>query len=129
MWRVKTYSALNILGPLVDDVATGIGLNQTSRRGTESTSHVGDEETTLGLSSDLIGNGGKQSAVAVREFGVVRIAGVEVEGSVLGLQERQKTTTDEQLAIEGCSQVVRGVATAGHIRNRDEATKGILEYG
>jgi hypothetical protein len=113
----------------VDDVATGIGLNQTSRGGTESASHVGDEESTLGLGSDLISDGGKQSTVAVRELGVVRIASVEVERSVLGLQERQETTTDEQLAIEGCSQVVRGVATAGHIRNGDEAAKGILEYG
>lgn len=113
----------------MDDVATGIGLNQTSRGGTESTSHVGDEESTLRLGSDLIGDGGKQSTVAVRELGVVRIAGVEVERSILGLQERQETTTDKQLAVEGCSQMVRGVAAAGHICNGDEATKGILEYG
>lgn len=42
----QNYSALNILRPLVDDVALGVGLDETAWRGTQSASHVGDEETT-----------------------------------------------------------------------------------
>lgn len=42
----ETYSALNILRPLVDDVTLGVGLDQTAWRSTKGASHVGDEETT-----------------------------------------------------------------------------------
>ena len=39
-------SALDILGPLVDDVEVGISLDETAGRSTDGTTHVGDEETT-----------------------------------------------------------------------------------
>lgn len=40
-------SALNILGPLVDNVARGVGLDQTAWRSANSTAHISDEKTTI----------------------------------------------------------------------------------
>lgn len=94
---------LNVLRPLVDDVTVGIGLDQTTRRCTDSTAHVSDEETTVGLGADLIDDGAENTAVAVVELGMVRVRSVEVEGSVLGLEKRQKTSSDKSLAIKGAA--------------------------
>lgn len=44
--RSKTHSAVDILGPLVDNVTVGIGLDKAARGGTQGTSHVGDQEAT-----------------------------------------------------------------------------------
>lgn len=91
---------LDILGPLVDDVATGISLNKTARSSANGTAHVGDEETTtsvswgsvtmnknlpLGLGSDLVDDGAENTSVAVVELGVVGVRGVKVIGGVLSL--------------------------------------------
>lgn len=130
----------------MDDVAASIRLDKTSGRSTNGATHVGDEETTVavlvkwivikrdfakdapfGLSTDLIRNGAENGTVAVSELGVVRVAGVPVVGGILGLQQRQQATTDEGLAIEGSAQVVRTVSAAGHIRNMNDGTKGVLE--
>jgi hypothetical protein len=75
--------SLNILGPFVDDVKIGIGLNETAGGSTHGRTHVGDEETTIGLSADLISNGPEDTAVTLEELGAVRIGGIEVESSVL----------------------------------------------
>ena len=122
-------SALGVLRPLVENVTLGVSLNETAGGGADSTAHVGDEEATLGLGSDLISDGAQQSAVAVAELGVVGVRGVEVVGSVLGLQERQEATTNEQLTIKGGTQMVRGVAAGRNIGDVDELTEGGLEGG
>lgn len=90
------------------------------------TAHVGDEETSIWFGADLISNGRENSAVALLEGRPVRVGGVEVEGSVLGLQERQKTTADDGLAVKGGAQVMRAVAAAGHLSQVDEFTEGVL---
>jgi hypothetical protein len=79
------------------------------------TAHVGDEESSIWLGADLISDGGEQGTVALLEGGPVRVGGVEVEGRVLGLQERQETTTDDGLAVKAGAQVMRAVAAAGHL--------------
>lgn len=96
-------STLNILRPLMDDVTIGISLDQTTGRCTDSTAHVSDEETTVGLGADLIDDGAENAAVAVIELGMVWVRSVEVESSVLGLEKREKTTSDKSLAIKGAA--------------------------
>lgn len=69
-------------------VEVGIRLNQTSWRGTDSRAHVGDEEASIRLRSNLIDNRREDTTVTFLEFGVVRVACVEVEGGVLRFQQR-----------------------------------------
>ena len=76
-------SAFHILGPFVNDVKVGISLDETTRRGTNSRAHVGDEKSTIGLCPNLIRNGCKDTAVTLQELGAVRVGGVEVEASIL----------------------------------------------
>jgi hypothetical protein len=94
---------LNILRPLVDDITVGISLDQATGRCTNGTAHVGDEETTVRLCADLIDDGAENTAVAVVKLGMVWVRSVEVEGSVLGLEKREKTASDESLAIKGAA--------------------------
>lgn len=75
--------ALHILRPLVNDVKVGIGLNETAGRGTHGRTHVGNEESTIGLSTDLICNGAENTAITLEELGAVGVRGVEVETRVL----------------------------------------------
>lgn len=75
--------ALHILGPFVDDVKVGISLNETTGRGTHGGAHVGNEEASIRLSTDLIRNRPEDTPVAFEELGAVWVGGVEVESSVL----------------------------------------------
>ena len=75
--------ALHILRPLVDDVKVGIGLNETARRGSHGRAHVSDEESSIGLSTDLICNRGEDSAVTLEELRTVGVRCVKVEPCVL----------------------------------------------
>jgi len=79
--------ALHILRPFVDDVKVGIGLDKTTGGRTHGRTHVGDEETTIGLGTDLIRNGSEDTAVTLEELGAVRVGGVEVEPSVLRVSD------------------------------------------
>lgn len=115
-----------VLGVLRNDVEVLVGLDETTWGGTDGVTHVGDEETSIGLGADLISDGREHSTVALLELGPVRVGGVEVEGRVLGLQERQETTTNDGLAVKAGAQVMGAVATAGHLSQVDEFTKGIL---
>lgn len=132
-----------ILRVLGDDVEVLVGLDKATWGGTDGgwevlelgkweteamvlTAHVGDEESSIRLGADLISDGGEQGTVALLEGGPVRVGGVEVEGRVLGLQERQETTTDDGLTVKAGAQVMRAVAAAGHLGQVDEFTEGIL---
>lgn len=75
--------AVDVLGPLVDDVEVLVGLDETAGGGSNGRAHVGDVETAIGLCADLVGNGRQDGTVALLELGAVGVAGVEVEGSVL----------------------------------------------
>lgn len=128
----------------MDDVTLGVGLDETAWRGTQGASHVGDEETTIHcqfdcngcksfqfhlpfwLGADLISNGAEQGSVAVRELGMVWVAGVPVESSVLSLEQRQKTTTDKSLSVQRNTQVMGRVTARGDVGNVDDGTEGIL---
>lgn len=57
---------------------------------------------------------------------MVGVGGVEVESSVLGLQERQKASTNEKFSVNRGSQVVRRVTTARNVGNVDELAKSVL---
>lgn len=96
-------STLNILRPLMDDIAIGISLDQATGRCTDSTAHVSDEETTVGLGADLINDGAENTAVAVVELGMVWVRSVEVESGVLGLEKRKEAASNEGLAIKGAA--------------------------
>lgn len=132
-----------ILRVLSDDVEVLVGLDEATWGGTDGgwevlelvkwaieamvlTAHVGDEESSIWFGADLISDGREHSTVALLEGGPVRVGGVEVEGRVLGLQERQETTTNDGLAVKAGAQVMRAVAAAGHLSQVDEFTKGIL---
>lgn len=88
---------------------------------------IGDEEATLRLSADLIDDGAQNAPVAVRELGVVRVRGVKVKGSILSLQQRQKTTSDEGLSIGRRAQVMGRVAAGRHIGDVDEGAESVLQ--
>lgn len=90
------------------------------------TAHVGDEESSIGLGANLISDGGEKSTVALLELGPVWVGGIEVEGRVLGLQERKETTADNGLAVKTRTQMMGAVAAARHLSQVDEFTKGIL---
>ena len=123
--------ALNIqdLRVLGDDVALGVGLDKTTRGSTHGTAHVGDQETTVRLGADLISDGAEESTVAVGELGLVGVGSVEVVGSVLGLQQRQETATNEELAINGGAKMVGGVAAGGHVGDGNESSECVLRVG
>jgi len=119
-------SAVDILGPFMDDVASLVSLNETARRGARSTAHVSDEETTIGLSHNLVDNGAKNAAVGVVELGTIGVGHVKVEGRILGLEEREEATPDKKLAISGCAEMVGRVAAGRHIGDINNVTKGIV---
>lgn len=118
--------ALDILGPLVDDVTAGVSLDQAAGGAAHRAAHVGDEKAAFRLGADLIGDGAQQSAIAVRELWVVRVARVPVVCSVLGLEQGKETATDKCLAVKRGTKMVRGVSARGHIRNCDKLSKGVL---
>ena len=78
------------------------------------------------LCTNLVSNGAEQGSVAVRELGVVWVAGVPVESSVLSLEQRQKTTTNKSLSVQRNTQMVRRVTARGNIGDVDDGTEGIL---
>lgn len=75
--------AFYIFRPFVDDVEVCVGLDQATWRGTDSTTHVGDEKATIGLSTNLVRNRRQKSAVRLLELRLVWVGGVEVESGVL----------------------------------------------
>lgn len=76
-------SALDIFGPLVNDIKVFISLDQTARAGTQGRTHVGDVETSIRLRADLVCNGREKTTVALLELGTVGVRSVEVVRSVL----------------------------------------------
>lgn len=138
-------SALYIFGPLVDNVVVGVSLHETARAGANGGTHVGDEETTLGLCANFIGNGTQDGTVTLLELGTVRVGGIKVVTSVLqhmvsdgemvelminsylSLEERQQTTTPDGLSIKRYTQMVGVVATAGNIGHPQQGAKGVLD--
>ena len=121
-----TENAGDILGPFVDNVEVGIGLNKTARGGAKSGTHVSNEETTIGLGSDLISNGGEDGTVALLESRAVRVGGVKVESGILSLQEGEQTTTNEGFSVEGNTDVMGVVATGWDISDPDKFTEGVI---
>lgn len=117
---------LRVLG---NDVALGVGLDKTTRGGAHSTAHVGDQEATVRLGTDLISDGAEESTVAVGELGLIRVGSVKVVGSILGLQQRQETATNKELAIDGGAKMVGGVAAGGHVGDGNEGSEGVLRIG
>ena len=87
---------------------------------------MSDEEASLGLGTDLVHNGAQQSAVAVVELGGIRVRCVKVVRSVLGLQQGQQTTANQELAVGRGAKMVRRVATGRDIGDVNEFTKGVL---
>lgn len=79
------------------------------------------------LGSDLVDDGAQKTPVTVAKLGVVWVRGVEVECRILGLQEGQQTTTDQQLSVDRRTQVMGRVATGGDVGNINEGTEGFLE--
>lgn len=103
--------AIDILGPLVDDVELRVGLDETAGGGPDSRTHVGDVETSIGLCADLVGNGREDGPVALLELGAVGVAGVEVESSVLVMLDMLRL--HEYKDIPGSS-----AGTGDHLQSR-----------
>lgn len=120
--------ALNILRPLMDDIKVFVGLDQTTRGGSQRGTHVGDVESTVRLRSDLVGDGGKNTTVALLELGAIRVGGVEVERRVLRLEQGQQSTTNQSLAIKRATKVVRVIAARWDIGDPKERSEGVLYH-
>lgn len=97
--ETMTYCGRNILRPLMGNSATRVGLNEPARRSANGAAHVGDKKTALRLGADLIGDRAEEGPVAVGELGRIRVGYIPVEGCVLGLEQRQESSTDESLAV------------------------------
>lgn len=80
----------------------------------------------VGLRADFIRNRRENSTVTLQEFRAVRIASVEVESSILGLQERKKATSDKCLSIKRDAKMVRIVSTRRHISDPKESTESVI---
>jgi hypothetical protein len=98
--HVESRRNVSDLWVLSNDVALGISLNETTWRSADGsldmlvseiasfhtcllTSHIGDEETTIWLGSDLIDNGRENTTVALLEEGAVWVGSVKVESGIL----------------------------------------------
>lgn len=102
-------------GPLGDDVKVLVRLDQAAGRSADRRAHVRDEESSVGLGTDLVSNRCEDGPVALQESRPVRVGRVKVVRRVLSLEQGQQTAADECLAVEGSSQVVRAVATGRHV--------------
>lgn len=120
--------ALNILRPLMDDIKVLVCLDQAARGGSQRRTHVCNVESTVRFRSDLVGDGGKNTAVALLELGAIRVGGVEVECRVLRLEQGQQSTTNQGLAIKRATQMVRIVATRWNIGDPKERSEGVLYH-
>lgn len=83
LFAKNVQGALQVFGPLVDDVKILISLDQTAGRGTQCRAHVGDVESSVRLRTDLIRNGGQKGTVALLELGAVGVGRVEIERGIL----------------------------------------------
>lgn len=83
LFAKNVQGALQVFGPLVDDVKVLIGLDQTAGRGTQCRAHVGDVESSIRLRTDLVCDRGKKGTVALLELGAVGVGRVEVKRGVL----------------------------------------------
>lgn len=91
-------------------------------------SHIGwERDVPAGQGADLVSDGAQNGSVAVLELGVVRVGRVPVEGGVLRLEQRQETTTDQRLAVQGGTQMMGRVAAGGHVRNVEEGSESVLQ--
>lgn len=61
--------------------------------------HVCEEKAPIGLGLDIVCNGRQKSSITLQELWLVDVADVEVKSSVLGLQQREETTSPKVLAI------------------------------
>ena len=86
--------------------------------------HIRD--SPIRLSTDLVNNRAQEAAIGLLEGWLVWVRGVEIEGGILSLQQRQKTATDECLPIEGRTQMMRGVSRGRYIDNGKDLAKGVL---
>jgi hypothetical protein len=118
--------ARNVFGPLVNDIVVGIDLNETARGGADGRTHVGDQKATVGQSANLVGDGAEQTAVALLEDRLVWVGDIEEETSVLSLQQAEKTTTPDGLAIGGRAGVVRRVTRGWHLGDTEESAEGVV---
>jgi hypothetical protein len=89
--------------------------------------HVGNEESTIWLSADLIHNRAENSTVALLESRPVRVGYIPIECSVLGLEKGQKTASDQSLSIDGWSKMMGRIATGGNVCQLDDGTEGVLQ--
>lgn len=71
--QVPFTNTAYILRPLVDDVEIGVCLDKAAGRSTNGRPHIGNEETAIRLSADLVCYRGEQRAVALLEFWLVRV--------------------------------------------------------
>jgi hypothetical protein len=90
-----------------------------------SRGHV-DRVLPIRLSADLINDGAENSAVAVAELRVPRVGHIEIESSILRLEQGQKTAANESFAIGRWAQMVRRVAAGGYISHVDNSAEGAL---
>lgn len=110
----------------MSDLAACIGLNEPSGGRADGAAHVGNEEATLGLSTNLVRDGTEKSAVAVCELGRIGVGNIPVEGRILSLQKRQETSSHQSLAINRGAKMMGRVATGWDIADVDDLAEGVL---
>lgn len=83
LFTENVESTVHILRPFMDDVKVLVRFNEPSRRSAQCRTHVCDEEATIGFSTNLIRNGGKNCTIALFELGAIGVRGVKIEARVL----------------------------------------------
>lgn len=63
--------AWNIFWPLVDDVVVCVGFDETSWGCSDCRAHVGEEEASIRLGHDIVGDGCEKSSVTLQELWLV----------------------------------------------------------
>jgi len=94
-------SAIHIFRPFMDDVVVLVSFNEATRSRAYCRAHICVEEASSWLGSDIVGNGTQKSTITLQVLGGIRVGRIEVVTGVLGLEEREKTTTPNVLSVSG----------------------------
>ena len=153
MWREllgqDVERALDVLGPLVDDIEVGVRLDEAAGGCADGAAHVGYEESAnceflakvlreegelvagdgvlpVGLGADLVDDGAEDGPVALQELRAVWVRDVEVKGRVLRLQDGQEATAEKRLSVRRGAEVVRRIPAGRDVCDLDYRAKGVL---
>lgn len=87
-----------------------------------------EEGIPFGLGPDLVYNRAQDASVALLERGAVWVRHVKVVGSILCLQQREQTTSNQSLSVQRRAEVMRRVPAGWDISQVDDGSKRVLSH-